>query len=160
MSQLPKGTNEFIQDLIDNDELGPCLKIEYFFDASHPTPSVPSQDFAKDLTNGSHIILKLAYWFSEELHGYTLMAYPSITGRQRWRRLMSRPHTGQLESIKIKPSDHKEGRRTGYGLTETATTPEESLLVHQICREHKWLGFGHSHLAHLLSDIPTRLPNY
>ena len=62
--------NDFIQDLIDNNELGPCLKIEYFFDASHPTPSVPSQDFAKDLANGCHIILKLAYWFSEELHAY------------------------------------------------------------------------------------------
>jgi hypothetical protein len=65
-----KVQNEFIQDLINDDELGPHLKIEYFFDASHPTPSVPSRDFAKDLTNGSHIILKLAYWFSEELHAY------------------------------------------------------------------------------------------
>jgi hypothetical protein len=33
---------------------------------------VPSLEFAKDLTNGSQIILQLAYWFSDELHAYGL----------------------------------------------------------------------------------------
>jgi hypothetical protein len=31
---------------------------------------VPSREFAKDLTNGGHIILQLAYWFYDELHAY------------------------------------------------------------------------------------------
>jgi hypothetical protein len=33
---------------------------------------VPSHEFAKDLTNGSQIILQSAYWFSNELHAYGL----------------------------------------------------------------------------------------
>jgi hypothetical protein len=60
--------NAFI--LINNNKLVPCLEIEYFFDARHPTPFVPSQDFAEDLINGSHIILKLVYWFSGDLYAY------------------------------------------------------------------------------------------
>jgi hypothetical protein len=44
--------------------------IEYFINLSHPTPSVPSLDFAEDLINESHIILKLAYWFSGDLYAY------------------------------------------------------------------------------------------
>ncbi len=79
-----KVQNEFIQDIIDTDELGPCLKIEYFFDANHPTPSVPSQEFAKDLTNGSQIILQLAYWYSDELHAYGLFF---DTGKAKWERI-------------------------------------------------------------------------
>ncbi len=65
--------NKFIQDIIDTDELGPCLKIEYFFGANHPTPSVPSREFVKDLTKRSQIILQLAYWFSDKLHAYGLL---------------------------------------------------------------------------------------
>ena len=33
---------------------------------------MPSLEFAKDLTNGSQIILQLAYWYSDELHSYGL----------------------------------------------------------------------------------------
>ena len=44
--------------------------MEYFYDSSHPTPSVPSLDFAEDILNESHIILKLAYWFSGDLYAY------------------------------------------------------------------------------------------
>jgi hypothetical protein len=51
----------FIQDLINNDKLGPHLKIENFYNSSQPTPTVPSLDFAEDLINGTHIILQLAY---------------------------------------------------------------------------------------------------
>ena len=59
----------FIQDL--THELEPRLTIEYFFDSSHPTPSVPSLDFAEDLINKSHIILKSAYFgFSGDLYAY------------------------------------------------------------------------------------------
>ena len=76
--------NKFIQDIIDTDELGPCLEIEYFFDANHPTPSVPSQEFAKDLTNGSQIILQLAYWFSDELHAYGLFF---DNGEAKWEKI-------------------------------------------------------------------------
>ena len=73
--------NKSIEDLIDNDELGRCLEIKYLFDASYPTPSVPSQDFAEDLINGSHIILKLADWFSEELYAYGISF---INGEAKW----------------------------------------------------------------------------
>ena len=76
--------NEFIQDLIDTDKLGPCLDIEYFFDASHPTPPMPSREFAKDLTNGSHIILQLAYWFSDELHAYGISFN---NGKAKWEKI-------------------------------------------------------------------------
>ena len=73
--------NEFIKDLIDNDKLGPHLEIKFFFNASHPTPSVPSRDFAEDLINGSHITLKLAYWFSKELYAYGISF---INGEAKW----------------------------------------------------------------------------
>ena len=36
---------DFIQELIDNKDLGPHLKIAFFFDSSDPTSSV---DFAED----------------------------------------------------------------------------------------------------------------
>ena len=64
--------NAFIQDLIDNDELGPRLVIEYFYDSSQPTPLVPSLDLAEDLINETHIILKLAYWSSGDLYTYAV----------------------------------------------------------------------------------------
>jgi hypothetical protein len=76
--------NEFIQDIIDTDELGPCLKIEYFFDTNRPTPSVPEQEFAKDLTNGSQIILQLAYRYSNKLHVYRLFF---DNGKAKWERI-------------------------------------------------------------------------
>ena len=61
--------NAFIQDLIN--KLGPCLEIEYFYDSSHPTPSVPSLDLAEDLLNESHILLQLAYFSSSgDLYAY------------------------------------------------------------------------------------------
>ena len=76
--------NEFIQDIIDTDELGPRLEIEYIFDANHPTPSVPEQEFAKDLTNRRQIILQLAYWYSDKLHAYGL----SFDNRKaKWERI-------------------------------------------------------------------------
>ncbi len=62
--------NAFIQDLIHNNELRPRLEIEFFYDLSQPTPSVPSHDFAEDLSNETHIILKLAYWSSGDLITY------------------------------------------------------------------------------------------
>jgi hypothetical protein len=76
--------NEFIQDIIDTDELWPRLKIEYFFNANHPTPSVPEQEFAKDLTNRRQIILQLAYWYSDELHTYGLSF---DNGKAKWERI-------------------------------------------------------------------------
>jgi hypothetical protein len=76
--------NEFIQDIINTDELGPHLKIKYFFNANHPTPSVPSQEFAKDLTNRSQIILQLAYWFSNKLHAYGLFF---DNGKAKWEQI-------------------------------------------------------------------------
>jgi hypothetical protein len=83
--------NAFIQDLIDNDKLGPCLEIKYFFTARHPTPSVPSQYFAEDLINGSHIILKLVYWFSGYLYAYSVSFN---SGNASGRRLRLHPLTG------------------------------------------------------------------
>ncbi len=76
--------NEFIQDIIDTDELGPHLKIEYFFDANHPTPSVPEREFAKDLTNRRQIILQLVYWYSDKLHAYGLSF---DNGKAKWERI-------------------------------------------------------------------------
>ena len=76
--------NEFIQDIIDTDKLGPRLEIKYFFDANHPTPSVPEQEFAKDLTNRRQIILQLAYWYSDELHAYGLSFN---NGKAKWERI-------------------------------------------------------------------------
>ena len=76
--------NKFIQDIIDTDELGPCLEIEYFFDANHPTPSVPEREFAKDLTNQSQIIIQLAYWYSDELQAYGLLFN---NGKAKWERI-------------------------------------------------------------------------
>ena len=76
--------NEFIQDIIDTDELGPLLEIKYFFDANHPTPSVPEQEFVKDLMNRRQIILQLAYWYSDKLHAYGL----SFDNRKaKWERI-------------------------------------------------------------------------
>ena len=75
---------EFIHDLINTNKLGPHLEIKYFFDASHPAPSVPSQEFAKDLTNGSHIILRLVYWFSDKLHAYNISF---INGKAKWEKI-------------------------------------------------------------------------
>ena len=72
--------NEFIKNLIGNNKIGHCLEIDFFY-ASHSTPSVPSRDFAEDLINRSHIILKLAYWFSEELHAYGISF---INGDAKW----------------------------------------------------------------------------
>ena len=76
--------NKFIQDIIDTDELGPCLEIEYFFGANHPTPSVPEREFAKDLKNRSQIILQLVYWYSDELHAYGLSF---DTGKAKWEKI-------------------------------------------------------------------------
>jgi hypothetical protein len=73
--------NAFIQDLINNNELGPCLEIEYFYDSSQPTPSVPSLDFAENLINKTHIFLKLAYWSSGDLITY---AISFINGESTW----------------------------------------------------------------------------
>ena len=91
-SELPKLTiaqglnclrvqQAFIQDLIDNDELGPCLEIKYFYDSSQPTPLVPSLNFAEDLINETHIILQLAYWSSGDLIIY---AVSFINGDSTW----------------------------------------------------------------------------
>ena len=76
--------NEFIQDITDTDELGRRLEIEYFFVTNHPTPSVPEQEFAKDLTNRRQIILQLAYWYSDELHAYGLSF---DNGKAKWERV-------------------------------------------------------------------------
>jgi len=56
----------FIQELIDDDDLGPLLEIEYFADPGLTT----SVDLAKDLINTSRIILKLAFSRSGELRAY------------------------------------------------------------------------------------------
>ena len=58
---------EFIQELIDNKDLGPHLKIAFFFDSSDPTPSVV---FAEDLLKESHIILKLAFRLAGDTYAY------------------------------------------------------------------------------------------
>ncbi len=50
-------------------------------DTNHPTPSVPEQEFVKDLTNRSQIILQLAYWYSDELHTYGLFF---DNGKAKW----------------------------------------------------------------------------
>ncbi len=99
--------NKFIQDIINTDELGPCLEIKYFFHANHPTPSVPEREFAKDLTNRRQIILQLAYWIGTPT-SFTLTDYPAITGRQSGKGSRSHPLTGRLESTEIKPSNHNE----------------------------------------------------
>ena len=58
---------EFIQEIIENEDLGPCQEIEYFFNSSNQTPSV---DFTEDLINTSIIILKLAFTVLGDLYAY------------------------------------------------------------------------------------------
>ena len=60
----------FIQDLMNNDELGPRLMIEYCYGSSQPTPLVPSLNLVEDLINETHLILKLANWSSVDLYTY------------------------------------------------------------------------------------------
>ena len=69
---------EFIQEIIDNKDLGPSLKIAFFFDSSNPTPSV---DLAEDLINKSHIILKLAFRLSGDLYTYGIFFHK---GETKW----------------------------------------------------------------------------
>ena len=61
--------------------VGPHLEIEYFYNSSQPTPLVPSLDFAEDLINKTHIILKLAYWSSGGLITYVVSF---INGESMW----------------------------------------------------------------------------
>ena len=58
---------DFIHELIDNKDLGPHLKIAFFFDSSDPTPYV---DFAEDLLKESQIILKLAFRLAGDTYAY------------------------------------------------------------------------------------------
>ena len=69
---------EFIQKLINNKDLGPRLEIEFFFDSSDPTPSV---DFAEDLINESHILLKLAFRSFGDLYAYGVSFH---NGETKW----------------------------------------------------------------------------
>ena len=45
---------------------------------------MPSREFAKDLTNGSQIILQLAYWFYNKLHAYGLFF---DNGKAKWEKI-------------------------------------------------------------------------
>jgi len=58
---------EFIQELIDVNDLSPRDEIAFFFDSSYPTPSV---DFAEDLLKERHIILKLAFRLAGDTYAY------------------------------------------------------------------------------------------
>jgi hypothetical protein len=69
---------EFIQELIDNKDLGPRDKIAFFFDSSDPAPSV---DFVEDLLKESHIILKLAFRLSGDLYTYSVFFH---NGETKW----------------------------------------------------------------------------
>jgi len=69
---------EFIQEIIDNKDLGPSLEIAFFFDSSDPTPSA---DFAEDLINESHIILKLAFRLPGHLYAYGVFFH---NGKTKW----------------------------------------------------------------------------
>lgn len=62
----------FIQELIDDEDLGPRLEIEYL---AEPGGSITFEDIAEDLINTSKIILKLAFsWFGEtRAYGVTLV---------------------------------------------------------------------------------------
>ena len=69
---------EFIQELIDNNDLGPWDKIAFFSDSSDPTPSV---DFAEDLLKESHIILKLAFRLAGDTYAYGVVFH---NGETKW----------------------------------------------------------------------------
>jgi hypothetical protein len=69
---------EFFQEIIDNKDLGPCLERAFFFDSSDPTPSV---DFADDLINESHIILKLVFRLFGDLYAYRVFFH---NGETKW----------------------------------------------------------------------------
>ncbi len=69
---------EFIQEIINNEDLGPRLEIAFFFDSSDPTPSV---DFAEDLINESQIILKLVFRLSGDLYAYGVFFH---NGEMKW----------------------------------------------------------------------------
>ena len=49
---------EFIQELIDTEDLGPRLEIKFFDDAFNPTVKY---DYAEELLTSDHILLKLAF---------------------------------------------------------------------------------------------------
>ena len=66
---------EFIQELIDIEELGPRLEIKFLDDLFNPTVTY---DYAEELITSDHILLKLAFKALGNLLAFT--AFPSITG--------------------------------------------------------------------------------
>jgi hypothetical protein len=69
---------EFIQELIDDNILGPRDEIAFFFDSNDQTPSV---DFAGDLLKESHIILQLAFRSAGDTHAYGVFFH---NGETKW----------------------------------------------------------------------------
>ncbi len=69
---------EFIQELIDDNDLSPRDKIAFFFDSSDSTPSV---DFAEDLLKESYIILKLAFRLAGDIYAYGIFFH---NGKTKW----------------------------------------------------------------------------
>ena len=69
---------EFIQELINENDLSPRDEIAFFFDSSDPTPSV---DFAEDLLKESHIILKLAVRLAGDTYAYGVFFH---NGETKW----------------------------------------------------------------------------
>jgi hypothetical protein len=79
------------KEIIDNEDLGPRLKIAFFFDSSNSTPSV---DFAEDLINESHIILKLAFRLSGDLYAYGVFFH---NGETKWEEIEVTSNSWQQE---------------------------------------------------------------
>ena len=69
---------EFIQELIDDNDLSPRDEIAFFFDSSDPTPSV---EFTEDLLKESHIILKLAFRLAGDTYAYGVFFH---NGETKW----------------------------------------------------------------------------
>ncbi len=66
---------EFIQELIDIEDLGPRLEIKFFDDSFNPTVKY---DYVEELLTSDHILLKLAFKALGNLLAFT--AFPSTMG--------------------------------------------------------------------------------
>ena len=91
---------EFIQELIDDNDLSPRDKIAFLFDSSDPTPSV---DFAEDLLKESHIILKLAFRLAGDTYAYGVFFH---NGETKWEEIEVTSNFWQQDDIPEGPPQY------------------------------------------------------
>mgnify|MGYP006179335305 CR=1 FL=1 len=91
---------EFIQELINNNDLGPWDEIAFFFDSSNPTPSV---EFTEDLLKESHIILKLAFRLAGDTYAYGVFFH---NGETMWEEIVVTSNFWQQDDIPEGPPQY------------------------------------------------------